>query len=152
MRRINFRQGKYIFPAVVFLPLCYIVYYVASLIGGGEETQQVATDRINPDLPEANSRDIGNKLAEMQGRFDDDEAVGMKKTEEKPPCFNLFQGSCDRWFSNKKEEFSNEQKYARFSRAKHIYRGQDPYPCLAVPVHAGGDGQSDENCELQKPQ
>lgn len=74
MRRINFRQGKYIFPAVVFLPLCYIVYYVASLIGGGEETQQVATDRINPDLPEANSRDIGNKLAEMQGRFDDDEA------------------------------------------------------------------------------
>ena len=45
-----------------------------------------------------------------------------EKTEEKPPCFNLFQGGCDRWFSNKKEEFSNEQKYAHFGGTKHTRR------------------------------
>ena len=48
IRKINFKQPKYIFPLVVFIPLCALVYFVMQTFGGGEDAQQtVATDRIN---------------------------------------------------------------------------------------------------------
>ena len=46
MTKINFKQPKYIFPVVIFVPLCALVYFVMQTFGGGEdETKKVATDR-----------------------------------------------------------------------------------------------------------
>ena len=55
MNRINFRQPKYIFPAVIFVSLCFLIYFVMQMFGtsGKEERLEVATDRINATLPEA---------------------------------------------------------------------------------------------------
>ena len=48
MIKINFKQPKYIFPLVIFVPLCALVYFVMQTFSGGEETAgKVATDRIN---------------------------------------------------------------------------------------------------------
>ena len=56
IRKINFKQPKYIFPLVVFIPLCALVYFVMQTFGGSEDAQQtVATDRINTELPQANA-------------------------------------------------------------------------------------------------
>ena len=50
--KINFKQPKYIFPLVVFVPLCALIYFVMQTFGGSEDAQQmVATDRINTQLP-----------------------------------------------------------------------------------------------------
>ena len=35
IRKINFKQPKYIFPLVVFIPLCALVYFVMQTFGGG---------------------------------------------------------------------------------------------------------------------
>ena len=35
MKKINFRQPKYIFPAVIFVPLCALIYFVMQTFGGG---------------------------------------------------------------------------------------------------------------------
>ena len=52
MIKINFKQPKYIFPLVIFVPLCALVYFVMQTFSGGEETAgTVATDRINMELP-----------------------------------------------------------------------------------------------------
>lgn len=57
MIKINFKQPKYIFPLVIFVPLCALVYFVMQTFSGGEETAgTVATDRINMELPQANAR------------------------------------------------------------------------------------------------
>ena len=40
IRKINFKQPKYIFPLVVFIPLCALVYFVMQTFGGGEDAQQ----------------------------------------------------------------------------------------------------------------
>lgn len=87
IRKINFKQPKYIFPLVVFIPLCALVYFVMQTFGGGEDTSQtVATDRINTQLPQANAEEAGDKMYEMSRRFGDEDAftaVGAIGEEEK---------------------------------------------------------------------
>lgn len=87
IRKINFKQPKYIFPLVVFIPLCALVYFVMQTFGGGEDAQQtVATDRINTQLPQANAEEAGDKMYEMSRRFGDEDAftaVGAIGEEQK---------------------------------------------------------------------
>lgn len=85
--KIDFKQPKYIFPLVVFVPLCALVYFVMQTFGVGKETEQtVATDRINTELPKANAEEAGDKMYEMSRRFGDEDAftaVGAIGEEEK---------------------------------------------------------------------
>ena len=75
MNKINFKQPKYIFPLVVFIPLCALVYFVMQTFGGGGDGRKaVATDRINMELPEANAEEAGDKMTEMTRRFGDEDA------------------------------------------------------------------------------
>ena len=89
MKKINFRQPKYIFPAVIFVPLCALIYFVMQTFGGGEdESNTVATDRINASLPEAHAEAPGDKMFEMSRRFNDEDAftavgaLGEEQTRE----------------------------------------------------------------------
>lgn len=86
-QKINFKQPKYIFPLVVFIPLCALVYFVMQTFGGGEDAQQtVATDRINTELPQANAEEAGDKMYEMSRRFGDEDAftaIGAIGEEQK---------------------------------------------------------------------
>lgn len=45
MMKINFKQPKYIFPLVVFIPLCALVYFVMQTFGGGSETKTDGSHR-----------------------------------------------------------------------------------------------------------
>lgn len=87
IRKINFKQPKYIFPLVVFIPLCALVYFVMQTFGGGEDDRQtVATDRINTQLPNAQAEEAGDKMYEMSRRFGDEDAftaVGAIGEEQK---------------------------------------------------------------------
>ena len=87
IRKINFKQPKYIFPLVVFIPLCALVYFVMHTFGGGEDDRQtVATDRINTQLPQANAEEAGDKMYEMSRRFGDEDAftaIGAIGEEQK---------------------------------------------------------------------
>ena len=57
MRKINFKQPKYILPLVVFLPLVFLGYTLSQLLGGGDDGKKegVVTDNINMTLPDARS-------------------------------------------------------------------------------------------------
>ena len=75
MIKINFKQPKYIFPLVVFVPLCALIYFVMQTFkGSGDTGQSVATDRINMELPEAQAEEAGDKMYEMSRRFGDEDA------------------------------------------------------------------------------
>lgn len=72
MIKINFKQPKYIFPLVVFVPLCALIYFMMQTFkGSGDTEQSVATDRINMELPEAQAEEAGDKMYEMSRRFGD---------------------------------------------------------------------------------
>ena len=85
--KINIKQPKYIFPLVVFVPLCALIYFVIQTFGGSEDAQQtVATDRINTELPQANAEEAGDKMYEMSRRFGDEDAftaIGAIGEEQK---------------------------------------------------------------------
>ena len=73
MIKINFKQPKYIFPLVVFVPLCALIYFVMQTFkGSGDTEQSVSTDRINMELPEAQAEEAGDKMYEMSRRFGDE--------------------------------------------------------------------------------
>ena len=76
MKKINFKQPKYILPLVIFLPLVFLGYTLSQLFGGGDDETKggVVTDNINMTLPEARNEAMGNKMDEMAKRFSEDGA------------------------------------------------------------------------------
>ena len=76
MKKINFKQPKYILPLVIFLPLVFLGYTLSQLFGGNEEEKKegVVTDNINMTLPDARNQGVGNKMDEMSKRFSEDGA------------------------------------------------------------------------------
>ena len=85
--KINFKQPKYIFPLVVFIPpVCPGVLRDADLRRQRGAQQTVATDRINTELPQANAEEAGDKMYEMSRRFGDEDAftaIGAIGEEQK---------------------------------------------------------------------
>ena len=74
MRKINFKQPKYILPLVAFLPIVFLIYNVSSIFGGDTTAQNgVVTDSINMSLPDADTQQMAGKLSEMEkAEWDDD--------------------------------------------------------------------------------
>ncbi len=87
MLKINFKQPKYLFPPVIFVPLCAMIYFLMQTFKGNDNQKQtVATDRINMALPQANAEETGDKMYEMSRRFGDKDAftaIGGIGEEEK---------------------------------------------------------------------
>lgn len=89
MKKINFKQPKYIFPAIIFLPIVFLGYQISGLVGGStEEKKGVATDSINMSLPDADNQEMKDKMSEMDNNFLEDGGytavggLGQERTEK----------------------------------------------------------------------
>ena len=143
LNKINFKQPKYIFPVVIFIPLCALVYFVMQTFGGGgEEENKVATDRINMELPEAQAEEAGDKLFEMSRRFGDDEAftavnkLGEDVTEDEILEHGYTEEELDRIDAAEAERLRQQQEIEELERSlaesrRHInsysYRGANDF-------------------------
>lgn len=144
MTKINFKHPKYIFPVVIFIPLCCLVYFVMQTFSGGgdDEKEQVATDRINTTLPEAKAEEAGSKLFEMSRRFDDEDAftavggIGEDKEENE----KLDHGYTE-------EEL--ERSLAESRRHINSYAYDDPY---SNSYGGNGSSRDDFASELEEIQ
>ena len=75
MKKINFKQPKYIFPLVIFIPLIALAYFVTETFSGSNTAREgVVTDSINMSLPDARNEGLGDKMSEMSKRFSEDGA------------------------------------------------------------------------------
>ena len=74
--RIDFKQPKYIFPLAILLPILFLGYELMSVFGGTDNTKKgVATDSINASLPTAANDEMGDKMAEMNKRYNEEDAA-----------------------------------------------------------------------------
>ena len=89
--KINFRQPKYMLPAILYLPLLGASYFIFDLFH--TETADIpdktlqTTEFLNPELPEAQIKDdgIGSKYENMEkswGKIQDYSAVGNIERDE----------------------------------------------------------------------
>ena len=70
MKKVNFKQPKYILPLVIFLPLVFLGYTISNFFGDDEDEKKgVVTDNINMTLPEAKNGEMTDKMTEMSRRF-----------------------------------------------------------------------------------
>jgi hypothetical protein len=74
MKKVNFKQPKYILPLVIFLPLVFLGYTLSNFFGEDEEKKGVVTDNINMTLPDAKNGEMTDKMTEMTRRFSEDGA------------------------------------------------------------------------------
>ena len=88
MKKVNFKQPKYILPLVIFLPLAFLGYTICNFFGEDEDAKKgVVTDNINMSLPDAKDGEMTDKMTEMSKRFSEDGAytaigaLGSEKEE-----------------------------------------------------------------------
>ena len=75
MKKVNFKQPKYILPLVIFLPLVFLGYTISNFFGEDEDEKKgVVTDNINMTLPDAKNGEMTDKMTEMSRRFSEDGA------------------------------------------------------------------------------
>lgn len=97
LKKINFKQPKYIIPMLVLLPLLFIAYQVSGVISFEKEEVEtgVITEDINTDLPEINEEKarIKNRYEAMLdgfGKVTDYTAVdGIEQEEERKQVADL---------------------------------------------------------------
>ena len=166
MKKINFRQPKYIFPAVIFVPLCALIYFVMQTFGGsGDESKTVATDRINASLPEANAEAPGDKMFEMSRRFNDDDAftavgaLGEERTQEEALEHGYSEEELNRLDAAEAERIRQRQELEELERSlaesrRHINSyayGDDTY-AEAYGGAYSGDPRSEYARDLEEIQ
>lgn len=161
MKKINFRQPKYIFPAVIFVPLCALIYFVMQTFGGGgDESNTVATDRINASLPEAHAEAPGDKMFEMSRRFNDEDAftavgaLGEEKTQEEALEHGYSEEELNRLDAAEAERIRQQQELEELERSlaesrRHINSyayGDSDY----AHAYGGGPDRSDPRSEYAR--
>lgn len=91
LKKINWKQPKYMIPLIIYFPLQFVGYFVIDLFH--TEKAEIpdglaTTEYLNPDLPEAKMKGdgIGNKYESMlksYGKIDDYSALGnIERNEE----------------------------------------------------------------------
>ena len=74
--RIDFKQPKYIFPLAILLPILFLGYELIGVFRGQDDAKKgVATDSINASLPTATNDEMGDKMAEMNKRYNEEDAA-----------------------------------------------------------------------------
>ena len=71
--KIDLKQPRYALPAIALLPGLFIIYMLMDVFGGSPDNSDVVaaeqTNRINPELPEANAKGVDDKYTEMYRRY-----------------------------------------------------------------------------------
>ena len=74
--RIDFKQPKYIFPLAILLPVLFLGYELMGVFGSTDNTKKgVVTDSINASLPTAANDEMGDKMTEMNKRYNEEDAA-----------------------------------------------------------------------------
>src|SRR5574344_2749958 len=92
LKKINWKQPKYMLPLIIYVPLLFVGYFVIDLFHTEKaeipDASMTTTEYLNPELPDAKMKGdgIGNKYESMlksYGKIDDYSALGnIERNEE----------------------------------------------------------------------
>ena len=143
-KKINFRQPKYMIPALVYLPLIFTGYFVIDAIGTKKaetvDPSMQTTEYLNPNLPQAKVKDdLEGKYESMlksHGKIDDFSAIGNIDREDDTVASETY----ERQFSESEAEAMESAQAAMppgsveetlrrsASRGEAVASGDYPFP------------------------
>ena len=123
LKKINWKQPKYMLPLIIYVPLLFVGYFVIDLFHTEKaeipDTSMTTTEYLNPELPDAKMKGdgVGNKYESMlksYGRIDDYSAmnnIDRNNDEEK-------EGYDSKYSDEEREllESQDAQKFAELQR------------------------------------
>ncbi len=139
-QKINFRQPKYMLPAILYLPILATSYFVIGIFTTDKaevpDTSKQTTEYLNPELPGANIKGdgIGGKYDNMKnsyGMIEDASAIGM----------------IDRNEDEQKEDYESKYSEEELARLDAEAKGQAD---LAGQTNAEASGQTAREQEALK--
>lgn len=147
MKKINFKQPKYIFPAIIFLPIVALSYQLTSLFSGTGKDEGVVTDSINMSLPEADNDGLKDKMAEMDNRFLEDGAYSAIDNigEDAPEA----KDSISAGYSEEEMNRIDEEKAARQQQEKEAEALNRSLANSRRNVNRHSDDDFSQNSEIQ---
>ena len=137
-KKIDFRQGKYWFPLILFVPLVAIAYFSCEMFKGTGTQEGMVTDSINTMMPEPAGDGLHNKFAAMEDNmlrgdgYTAVSALGEEETGESDDENVYSENEMDRIDQEKaakkrqEEEMAALQQQLRESRM-HINQYDDRY-------------------------
>lgn len=132
MKKIDFKQPKYYFPLIIALPVIFLAYVLWDMFGGSGSTQEdVASEGINLELPEARVGEVGDKMSSMTSRYNKDnafteiEAIGVEY-EMKEDMEGFSDDDIDRMIAEEQERQKMLELEQRLSQ-NGSRLPQDPY-------------------------
>ena len=123
LKKINWKQPKYMLPLIIYVPLLFVGYFVIDLFHTEKaeipDSSMATTEYLNPDLPDAKMKGdgIGNKYESMlksYGRIDDYSAmnnIDRNNDEEKEEYDSKYSDA-----ERKQLESEEAQKLAELQR------------------------------------
>ena len=123
LKKINWKQPKYMLPLIIYVPLLFVGYFVIDLFHTEKaeipDTSMTTTEYLNPELPDAKMKGdgIGNKYESMlksYGRIDDYSAmnnIDRNNDEEKEGYDSKYSDE-----ERKLLESQDAQKFAELQR------------------------------------
>ena len=123
LKKINWKQPKYMLPLIIYVPLLFVGYFVIDLFHTEKaeipDSSMATTEYLNPDLPDAKMKGdgIGNKYESMlksYGRIDDYTAmnnIDRNNDEEKEEYDSKYSDA-----ERKQLESEEAQKLAELQR------------------------------------
>lgn len=82
IKKINYRQPKYVLPAIIFLPLVFMAYNICEFVGDSNGQQGMVTDSLNVNMPEANIDNTTNRYDALRNQyFGKDNESALEKVE-----------------------------------------------------------------------
>ena len=129
MKKINFKQPKYLLPAIVYLPVLFVGYFVIDIFhldtSDPTDPRLKTTDYLSSDLPEANTDSVlGSKMdntEDMYGRISD--LSGVENVENDRDSINKKEDYESRY--NQKEADMVNQQQAEAEEKKKLREMQN---------------------------
>lgn len=129
MKKINFKQPKYLLPAIVYLPVLFVGYFVIDIFhldtSDPTDPRLKTTDYLSSDLPEANTDSVlGSKMdntEDMYGRISD--LSGVENVENDRDSVNKKEDYESRY--NQKEADMVNQQQAEAEEKKKLREMQN---------------------------
>jgi conjugative transposon TraM protein len=140
LKKVDFRDRKYIFPLILFVPLSAMAYFIPGIFTPGDrQGKAVMTDSINATMPAADNGDMKDRYDEMQegmaegGYYTAVDGIGQEEAgKDSSQVYSEGEmDAIDRKNAEQKQRQQEEnelrQKLSESSRHVNSYDSEDDY-------------------------